>query len=277
MSRREVSTIWKNPPDDMLERLDARLGRVLAPEPNPGDRVVFFRADDIAEACEDFSRLIALFVKHRAPLALAAVPAWLTVEKWTDIQNLTSAAPSLWCWHQHGWSHVDHSIEGKKCEFGDDRTPEDIEDDLARGRRRLETIMGDSFSPVFTPPWNRCGRFALDALKKLKFKAVSRSEGATPPVPSGLAQCDINVDLHTRKDAVSEKSLEALLGEIESGLVEGFCGIMIHHRRMNDAAFAFLDRLLQNFRRCPDVNMLRLDDPSVASARPTNTETVPES
>ena len=273
---RDVSTIWKNPPGDMLERLDARLGRVLAQGTNPGDKVFFFRADDIAEVCEDFSKLIALFAKHRAPLALAAVPGWLTVEKWTDIQNLTSAAPSLWCWHQHGWSHADHSIQGKKCEFGDDRTPEDIEDDLARGRRRLETIMGDSFSPVFTPPWNRCGQIALDTLKKLGFKAVSRSQGAAPPAPSGLAQCDINVDLHTRKDADPEKSLEALLGEIESGLVEGFCGIMIHHRRMNDAAFAFLDRLLQNLRRCPDVNMLRLDDPSVASARPTNTETVPE-
>ena len=272
---REVSTIWKSPPGDMLERLDARLGRVLAPGINPGDKVVFFRADDIAEVCEDFSRLIALFAKHGAPLALAAVPAWLTAERWKDILKSTSGAPSLWCWHQHGWSHADHSIQGKKCEFGDDRAPEDIENDLAQGRRRLEDIMGDSFSPAFTPPWNRCGQIALDALKKLGFKAVSRSEGATPPAPSGLAQCDINVDLHTRKDADPEKSLEALLGEIEAGLVGGFCGIMIHHRLMNDAAFAFLDRLLRLLRRCPTVNMLRLDDPSVASAWSTNTETVP--
>ena len=274
---REVSTIWKNPPDDMLERLDDRLDRVLAPETNPGGKAVFFRADDIAEVSEDFSRLIALFAKHHAPLALAIVPAWLTSQSWRDILNLASESPSLWCWHQHGWSHADHATRGKKCEFGDDRAPEDIEDDLAKGRRRLETIMGNSFSPVFTPPWNRCGQFALDALKKLRFSAVSRSEGAAPPAPSGLAQCDINVDLHTRKDADPEKSLEALLGELESGLAGGFCGIMVHHRLMNDAAFAFLDRLLRILRRRPNVNILRLDDPSVASARRTNTETVPGS
>ena len=194
----------------------------MNPETNPGDKVVFFRADDIAEVSEDFSRLIALFLNHpRAIGPWRRSPPGSTSENWAEIGKLTSDASFLWCWHQHGWSHADHSVEGKKCEFGDDRAPEDIEDDLGRGRRRLEAIMGDSFSPVFTPPWNRCGRFALDALKKLGFEAVSRSEGATPAAPSGLAQCDINVDLHTRKDPDPDKSLEALLGELESGTCRG--------------------------------------------------------
>jgi hypothetical protein len=39
------------------------------------------------------------------------------------------------------------------------------------------------------------------------------------------------------------------LKELEENLAIGFCGVMIHHQRMNQPAFTFLDLLLRKLKR----------------------------
>ncbi len=72
--------------------------------------------------------------------------------------------------------------------------------DLDRGRQRLESLMGDRFFPVFTPPWNRCTVAVLRHLRQRGYAAVSRSRGSRPASPRGLADLAVDIDLHTRKD-----------------------------------------------------------------------------
>jgi len=105
--------------------------------------------------------------------------------------------------------------------------------------------MGESFATYFTPPWNRCSMDTLQGLQSLDFKAVSRSLKAKPLSPPSLPDLQINTDLHTRKEKDPEVALQSLLKELEFGMQKGQSGIMIHHQRMNQAAFDFLCLLLQ--------------------------------
>jgi len=206
---------------------------------------VFFRADDIGAPGANFERMMRLFARAGVPLALAVVPAWLTPARWRALRETEKEARELWCWHQHGWRHVNHAPDGKKQEFGSGRGIDRIRRDLDLGTARLRAVMEEDFCPGFTPPWNRCGAAALEALSRAGFLFVSRGKGARPPAPVGLPDFSVNVDLHTRKEAAAEEGWDHLFAEIEAGIAGGLCGVMIHHQRMNDGAFDFLALLLE--------------------------------
>lgn len=196
-----------------------------------------------------------LFTHYRVPLSLAVVPAWLTGPRWKQLKRLGKKAPSLWCWHQHGWRHINHESKGKKQEFGQSRSPSQIKRDLTRGKRRLEIIMEKDFYPVFTPPWNRCSDITLKTLRELNYRAVSRDKGSLPP-SEGIADFQVSVDLHTRKEPDPSKCLNNLLTELKEGLISGSCGVMIHTQRMNEAAFFFLDILLSILKQHKKLNLV---------------------
>lgn len=206
--------------------------------------LVFFRADDIGIPSRSFAQLISCFQKHRLPLCLATVPAWLTAVRLTELRRLTGTGSAQWYWHQHGRVHRNFETTGKKQEFGPARTKIATHTSLLLGRKRLTELLGTDFHPVFTPPWNRCGSDTLQALVDLHFTALSRSTGARPETPAALPDYQVNVDLHTRKELEPQAALENLLRELEQGIASGLCGIMLHHQRMNDSALLMLDVLL---------------------------------
>lgn len=247
--RYPISVLWQTWPPDMEARVKAftdRASRQTRPV------TVFFRADDIGVPGKKLSQLMAGFSRHQVPLSLAVVPAWLTRPRWQALRGakieqsgfLPEKTPELWCWHQHGWRHQNHQPSGKKGEFGDSRTPAAIHQDLKKGRDRLQGLMGEDFYPAFTPPWNRCGLDALKSLKKLGFQAVSRGQGDGDPRVEGLPDIPVNIDLHTRKEPDPKTSWDRFWAECNIAGQNGFCGFMIHHQRMNQKAFDFLDILL---------------------------------
>jgi len=243
-----VSNLWHRPKDDLIHAIDACLENALAGlEPVDGTPV-FFRADDVAVPGRQFQELIRIFRHHQVPLSMAVVPAWLTAARWDHVEQICRADRHLWCFYQHGWRHKNHETKGKKQEFGPARSTLAIEHDLRRGRDRLAALMGKAFYPGFTPPWNRCSEATLASLKAAGYRALSRSRGAFPPAPEGLVDVQVNVDLHTRKERTSRQSWEGLFGELTLSIQSGFCGIMIHHQRMNENAFVFLDLLLERMR-----------------------------
>lgn len=252
------SSLWRLHPEDLQRDLQQRVHAVVSPSSHPC--LVFFRADDVAVPSRKFSRLIALFKRRRVPLSLAVVPTWLTPSRWEAVRSIAGDDPFLWCWHQHGYQHKNHEPKGKKCEFGQSRAEADLRRDLRRGWDRLSSIMGPLVFQAFTPPWNRCGATALVLLKEMGYYVVSRSEGAIHAPPRGLADFSINVDLHTRKESQPEAGRDHLLAELETALAGGFCGVMIHHQRMNGPAFDFLDRLLEILSREKRVKLMHLQD-----------------
>ena len=236
-----ISALWTGElPDGVREKIRHILENACAAGYRPR---VFFRADDIAADDEHFSRLMQLFAARRMPLCLAAVPGWLDHLAREKLRRYDPASP-LWCWHQHGWNHANHEPEGKKCEFGESRDRAAIRADLLRGRERLALLFGDLFVPVFTPPWNRCGRTTLETLAKLGFQAVSRFANGDPPAASILPDLAVNIDLHTRRERDFRQGWNNFFEEMDAAARSGCMGFMLHHQRMNNAAFAFLDILL---------------------------------
>lgn len=240
-----VSPIWQRMPPDLASRTEAGIADAHERLATPAPVHVFFRADDVAVPGSSFARLMALFSRYRVPLCLAVVPVWLTRTRWQSLEDLQSRDASLYCWHQHGWRHANHEGGGKKQEFGPGRPRADIVHDLRCGGQRLQIIMGRHFYPVFTPPWNRCDQDTLDRLKALGYAAVSRSSGSQPPAPEGLPDLYVNVDLHTRKERNPAEGWTHLLEELKQAIISGHCGIMLHHQRMNAAAFDFIELLLK--------------------------------
>ncbi len=237
-----ATTIWNSgPPPDIRQRLDTVLARAVRGT-QPVE--IFFRADDIGQADANFRRMMQIFRRHRMPLCLAVVPAWIDAERWRQMEAFTPLDP-LWCWHQHGWSHANHQESGRKSEFGSQRSEQAIHSDLVRGRSRLRALLGPAFFPVFTPPWNRCSLATLQILAQLDFAAVSRTPGARPAAESLLPDLAVNVDLHTRKEQDPATGWQNLLHDLARATDSGRIGIMIHHQLMNDRAFAFLEMFLE--------------------------------
>ncbi len=207
--------------------------------------MVFFRADDIGVPGHNFTRMVNLFVEYQLPLCLAVVPTWLTRQRWEALEPLAEKGGDLLCWHQHGWRHCNHETQGKKQEFGPGRPASAATRDLERGEQRLEALLNRRFDRFFTPPWNRCTRETMDSLVKLGFDGISRSAGSRPGPPEMLKEYSVHVDLHTRKESSAALGWDAFFNELSQGLATGVCGIMLHHRRMDEPAFIFLESLLK--------------------------------
>ncbi len=238
-----VSPLWLGLPQDHAQRIAQAVREGL--DQAPGNTAqVYFRADDVAVPGNSFSRMLATFRAHDAPLCLAVVPAWLTVSRWAALTR-DAGREDLVCWCHLCWRHMNFEPQGvKKREFGQARPARDKRQDLAKGFKRLKEIMGERFTPVFSPPWNRCDGESMAAMPSIGFKGLSRTVGAGPQPPEGLPDFPVLVDLHTRKEPDPAASLDALLEELVRGLSTGSCGIMLHHQRMNETAHAFLDTLL---------------------------------
>ncbi len=246
--------LWARPPADAPERIGPALDRGLDRRQG-GEVRLWFRADDTAAASNEFSRIIKIFTGRRVPLALAVVPAWLTKPRAQMLRQLDSR---LFTMHMHGWRHVNYEPAGmKKCEFGAARPAADKRADVQKGRGKLAALLGGRFEPVFTPPWNRCDGETLAALADLAFAGVSRTPGAKPAAPAAMREMNVYVDLHTRKEPCPERSLAELLLELENTLAAGGGGVMLHHQLATPTADVFLDRLLQEAAKRPQLLLER--------------------
>ncbi len=233
-----------NAPKELLENFFSKLRSLRSRYP---DAHIHFRADDVAVPGGNIQRLLELFLELEHPLMLAAVPAWLRADRWHELQRM-SRGSALFTWGQHGWRHANHEPCGKKCEFGPARLPKHKHLDLLKGRDRLAAIMGKDFTPIFTPPWNRMDQDSLELLPKLGFRGVSADTKLRPRsayVRDSMAFLPVHVDLHTRQENTPQEALRGILQDFSNALPLGECGVMLHHQRMNPAAFLFLQRLLQ--------------------------------
>jgi hypothetical protein len=191
---------------------------------------VFFRDDDAGWGDERLLELVARFEAHGLPLDLAVIPAEVTPGLAGQLRERRVGL------HQHGYAHVNHEPEGRKCEFGPARGLAEQRADIAAGRERLLSLLGDRLDPFFTPPWNRCTPDTGAALVELGFAALSREHRAEP---LGLLP---EVSVHLDVARLSPEELDArFAGHVREG---GPVGVMFHHAVMEPEDFARADALL---------------------------------
>ncbi len=205
---------------------------------------VFFRDDD---AGWDDARLLSLcdlFGALGLPLDLAVIPAALSEELARELL----ARPWLGL-HQHGFSHANHELEGRKCEFGPSRSYAEVHADIAAGRSRLRELLGDAVQPVFTPPWNRCTLDTARAVRDLGISVLSREHRAEPFGLDGLAEVPVHLDFARLAPDELDARFAGLVAE------GGPVGLMFHHAVMErddfDRAAALLGELARHPRARP--------------------------
>ena len=191
---------------------------------------IFFRDDDAGWADARLLELIDRFDSHGLPLDLAVIPDAVTEDL---ASRLVERHVGL---HQHGFAHVNHEREGRKCEFGVSRSRDEQCADIAAGRSRLRALFGDRLDPFFTPPWNRCTRDTGECLVELGFTLLSREHRADP---LGLLP---ELPVHLDVARLSPEELDArFASHVASG---GPVGVMFHHEVMEPDDMARADSLL---------------------------------
>ncbi|WP_421901698.1 polysaccharide deacetylase family protein [Maridesulfovibrio sp.] len=259
MPSRPVSAIWKNNISTLTESFDLWWDDFSRSIPQDGCDV-FFRADDIGYPGRQFSAMIEILKEHNTPLAQAIAPAWLNEQRRDALLEELGPDLKLWCLHQHGYRHINHERTGKKFEFGPSREKNVIAAELGRGKGKLTKLLGAHFSPIFTPPWNRCSAVTMDCLVELGFKAISRSTNVSPQPPQELPDIPVNIDLHTMKNPSSEQGIKTLQSLMEDAVKSGIAGFMLHHQRMNKTSQLFLHYLLAKINSTPGLRVKDIRD-----------------
>lgn len=216
---------------------------------------VFFRDDDADEDVLPLRRLLQLFRQQQTPLNLAVIPGRLTAAGRDRLLQAVEAAPELIELHQHGWLHLNHEPAGRKCEFGPSRSFAEQLADLAQGQVRMTEAFGAHWFPAFVPPWNRCTDSTARALEQLGFRVLSRDSGGPVLANHRLAEIPVTLDLFRwRGGAQLRPAAELIEAFGQQAQTHATLGVLLHHKVMDDAAFAWVEQLLQVFRRFPVVH-----------------------
>ena len=220
--------------------------KVLADRESPIK--VFFRNDDGGWADKRLQQLTNEFIQQELPLDIAVIPDALSEQSADVISALLDAGGRV-AIHQHGFSHHNHQLSGRSCEFGTDRNSEQQRDDIEKGQKRLAAVFGSQVKPIFTPPWNRCTSDTTVALQSLGFQCLSRIMGSAP-IESTLPELPVTIDwLKKRK---GERLNTAELIEYITNLfntVDEVIGVMLHHEHMDQENRILLSQFIEALRQ----------------------------
>jgi hypothetical protein len=220
--------------DDLSRALDAR-------EAAGGSFRLWLRDDDAIEPTPALDHLLGLTGERGVPVVLAVIPALAdpALEKRVATASRLRVAP-------HGWRHTNHApTQEKKQEFGAHRPLAELARDAQAGLARIEALFGAAALPLFVPPWNRMTASLAPLLPALGYRGVSAFGPEPPwPVPCRNTHLDL-MDWRSRQARSADALLQSLLGELtRRPAAAAPFGILSHHLAHDQAAWAFLERLL---------------------------------
>ena len=205
---------------------------------------VFFRDDDAGWCYDRLFKLIDCFSEYALPLDLAAIPQEFDVANAASLRCSIEASEHRIGIHQHGFRHLNHQQNGRKCEFGQDRSLAQQKFDIWMGKSQLNDYFGDHVSKIFTPPWNRCNQDTVEALIDLEFTAISRDETAQPLKTGPLIELSVGIDWFKKKAGVRLEYNE-IGSQIGAAIWKNNpLGLMLHHAEMDRNERSMLKELL---------------------------------
>jgi len=215
------------------------------------DTLFFIRDDDVGWADDRMSALLDRMFYLDIPIDLAVIPMAATTDTVNLIRRLRHQKSGLLRLHQHGFMHSNHQENGRKCEFGKDRSEKDQKSDIEKGAKKIHAAFGELVDPIFTPPWNRCTQTTVDVLAEAGFRVLSRDATASPLDTKSIRELPITIDwLKGVKGTLM--SATAFLDYACTQITENKqVGIMLHHELMNKANLNFLTEFLEPLADCP--------------------------
>jgi predicted deacetylase len=216
---------------------------------------IFVRDDDAGRAEAQLERLLDIFEVHDAPLDLAVIPATLRPRAAEALRRRRARWPGL-SFHQHGYAHVNHEPEGRKCEFGPARALLRQHADIRMGKDRLLALLGPT-DPIFTPPWNRCTQDTISALEREGFQVLSTEAKAAALCLRKLYHLPVCVDWRRTRAGVRQTPEETAAAIADQMGASGAAamGLMLHHEVLQDDDFSALGALLALLRTSPNVRL----------------------
>jgi predicted deacetylase len=212
-------------------------------------RPLFFRDDDAGWDDHRLFLLLDVFRREDVAVDVAVIPAALDRRAARELR--ARHLDGLLHLHQHGFVHVDHQPDGRKCEFGTARSADEQAGDLARGWAFLSERLRDAVEPVFTPPWNRCEQSTVDALAGLGFSVLSRDHTAAPLNVGAMREVPVTVDWCGRGTA-GRWDLHERARRLAASLAgHRTTGVMLHHAVIDDDDRAAVAELVSLVGRHP--------------------------
>ena len=208
---------------------------------------IFFRDDDAGWDDQRLYALLNCFRTSKLPIDLAVIPQSISQTLAKSLMARWRRNPFLLGFHQHGYNHINHQREGRKCEFGDTRSQDQQYQDLLAGRLKLEGLLAPALDNIFTPPWNRCSQTTLDSLNRLGFQALSRNHGATPLDAGLLQEIPVAIDwcgIRAQSAMPWLDMAKAVVAELRRDTVTPL-GVMLHHAVMDSEDLEHLQAFLQ--------------------------------
>jgi hypothetical protein len=207
---------------------------------------LIIRIDDVVDVTPRLEALWRVLEKRRVPVHLGVIPADLTAAAAERLRQRAADSSARVTVQQHGYRHVNHGVDRRRFEFGDERDADLQREELAAGQKILKELLDGLFDGVFVPPWDRCGATTLDALAQLGFGGVSVIETSSAPLDERVPRVTMTIDpvavwrptaIHRPWDETSQQ----VLGELQT---RGWSGIELHHEVMTDEDCEGLDALL---------------------------------
>jgi hypothetical protein len=217
----------------------------------------FVRDDDAGWADDRLFALLRVMDEAEVPIDLAAIPTAVTPELGCELKARIRAGQRLGI-HQHGFAHLNHETQGRKCEFGAGRELVRREADLRRGRDILRAAFEESLDPIFTPPWNRVSPDTPFMLAALGFKALSRD--MTAPEQHALPEVVVHCDWSRQwrlAEQVRHDAARRIADDLARHVAPGASvGLMLHHAVMGPAELDSLAELLAAWASHPNARWL---------------------
>lgn len=201
----------------------------------------WWRDDDATRPSAALDQLLT--TAGTQPISIAVIPEQATPDLAERLRDVASVSVL-----QHGFTHANHApADQKKSEFGDHRPIAMMRSELAAGRKRLEDLFGEQFTPIFVPPWNRISKTLSDEITDLGYNGLSTFGPRTTasPIPQLNCHADI-IDWRGNRDFVGT---EAALGQIlhhlamrRTGATDAteHTGLMTHHLDHDPGCWQFI-------------------------------------
>ena len=153
---------------------------------------------------------------------------------------------------QHGFAHRNHAAPGERArELGGLRPDDEVLDELARGRAKLQALFGDRLSDILVPPWNRIDADLVPRLPGLGYSALSTFG---PPEPDGMRHLNSDLDIIDWRNGRVGRPIDDLARKL-AAIVDrqDRVGILTHHLAHNATAWTALEEMLERLRSHPAV------------------------
>lgn len=221
---------------------------------------LFFCNEDVGWVDEGLFELVDLFADHGLPLDLAVIPDGAGPIFAERLLYRLRLGFSIGV-HQHGLAHINHERDGRLSEFGPSRTAAEQRSDIAAGRRKLVTLLGEHVEPIFSPPWSRCTAMTGHCLIECGVSVLSRdlSEGLLRI--DGLAECPTRVDWFAQVNGKTLNRAEwACWLAHDIAVTAQPLGVKLCHAVMDEEDQRALQGLLRVFSRHPNVHGILMRD-----------------